>query len=220
MPWSIENNRDRIILKMQGNVVEAVYITQHYPQDDPRSKQNDPDNTFLLSVLLLRGTQSRSNNWGDSVSVFLYAAGYNTHSRSFSETYPIREFTNQLCGGTCSNTQHTQVVNHMECLDIKLEVRSTENWNNGHARIRCANVPWSLLGVGMMVALYADNKMTSVTPLGMCSYGSFDANVYLNPGLQVRLLINLPSVIMMTLTGGFLLTYLHLTLMSVCSSTL
>lgn len=143
---------------MQGNVVEAVFITQHYPQDDPRSKQYDPENTFLLSVNLLREIQSLSNNWGDSVSVFLYAAGYNTHSRSFSETYSMREFTNQMCGGKCANTQNTQVANHMECLDIKLEVRSTENWNNGYARIRCANVPRSLLGVGMMVALYADNK--------------------------------------------------------------
>lgn len=50
--------------------------------------------------------------------------------------------------------------------------------------------------MGMMGALYEDNKMTSVSPLGMCSYGSFDANVYLNPGLQVRPLINLHSVIM------------------------
>ena len=71
-----------------------------------------------------------------------------------------------------------------QCADIKLQVRTTYN---GYARMRWVNIPSNLLDVGTKLELYKDTYVLKSIPIEEHSYGFYDTNQYLNPGLQVRL---------------------------------
>ncbi|KAK6316295.1 hypothetical protein J4Q44_G00138190 [Coregonus suidteri] len=200
-PGNVERNRDRVVVRTSPNspLLEALYITQHYPLNDPRSNQYDPANTWRISPALLREIRSVSANRMDGLAVFLYIAGYDVDSRSFnqfcycsSSSTPIKTHQVEDAAGPRAHNESTAVKNrvtvsennnHLECYAIVLQVKSTDN---GYARIRWSNVPDSVLDLGVKVTLYNDD-MWLAHSIGKSSYGTFDTNQYLNHGLSVSL---------------------------------
>ncbi|XP_055753243.1 uncharacterized protein LOC129833034 [Salvelinus fontinalis] len=191
-PGNLERNMDRLVVRTSPNSrrLEAVYITQHIRG----SSEYDPYNTYQTSPALLREIRTLSQNRVDSVEVFLYAAGYNVDSRTFTwncyatdSTYTVED-AGRMTLNESPAMMKGAVVNdhHTECYAVVLQVKSTES---GYARLGWANVPDSLLDVGVMLALFNKdgNHLLSLS-LDMRSYGTYDTNQYLNHGLQVKLL--------------------------------
>nr|XP_046186837.1 uncharacterized protein LOC124015566 [Oncorhynchus gorbuscha] len=198
-PGNLERNMDRLVVRTSPNwpLLEAVYITQHYRRSseyDPHSSEYDPHNTYQISPALLREIRTVIHNRVDSVQAFLYAAGYDVHSMSFtqncyasSSTYKVEE-ADRMTLNESTAIMKEAVVNdhHTECYAVVIQVKSTES---GYARLGWANVPDSLLDVGVMLALFNNNGNNLFSlPLGTRSYGTYDSNQYLNHGLQVKLL--------------------------------
>nr|XP_046187141.1 uncharacterized protein LOC124015739 [Oncorhynchus gorbuscha] len=191
-PGNIERNMDRLVVRTSPNwpQLEAVYITQHYR----RSSEYDPHNTYQVSPALLREIRTIIRCGYNSVQAFLYAAGYDANSRSFTEkcyptgsTYKVEE-AGRMTLNESTAIMKEAVVNdhHTECYAVVLQVKSTES---GYARLGWANVPDSLLDVGVMLALFNNNGNNLLSrSLDKRSYGTYDSNQYLNHGLQVKLL--------------------------------
>nr|XP_029490977.1 uncharacterized protein LOC115109872 [Oncorhynchus nerka] len=191
-PGNLERNMDRLVVRTSPNspLLEAVYITQHYR----RSSEYDHKKTYQISPALLREIRTLSQNRVNSVDVFLYAAGYDVDSRTFTwncsatdSTYTVEDAVRMTLNESPAIMKGA-VVNdhHTECYAVVLQVKSTES---GYARLRWANVPDSLLNVGVMLALFnKDGKNLLSRSLDTRSYGTYDTNQYLNHGLQVNLL--------------------------------
>uniref|UniRef100_A0A3P9AG94 Uncharacterized protein n=2 Tax=Esox lucius TaxID=8010 RepID=A0A3P9AG94_ESOLU len=193
---SAERNRDRVVVRTSPNreYLEAVYITQRYPLNDPRSNQYDPQNTWRISPALLREIRNLSANRKDSLSVFLYTASYDVSSINFnkycyytgpdinidqveeaSAQQPPTESTAVNKRVSLSNSN-----NHVECNEIFLEVKATDK---GYARIRWSNIPDTLLDKGVQVNVCKDGSCLT-SPIDKRSYGTYDIRKYLNKGLS------------------------------------
>ncbi|XP_064842157.1 uncharacterized protein LOC135554065 [Oncorhynchus masou masou] len=198
-PGHLERNMDRIVVRTSPDrpLLEAVYITQHYRRSsghDPHGSEYDPQNTYQISPALLREIRTVIHNRVDSEQAFLYAAGYDVDSMLFtqncyatSSTYKVEE-ADRMTLNESTAIMKEAVVNdhHTECYAVVLQVKSTES---GYARLGWANVPDSLLDVGVMLALFNNNGNNLLSlSLGTRSYGTYDSNQYLNHGLQVKLL--------------------------------
>ncbi|XP_071241130.1 uncharacterized protein [Salvelinus alpinus] len=191
-PGNLERNMDRLVVRTCPNspLLEAVYITQQ----NQGSSEYDASNTYQISPALLREIRTLSQNRVDSVDVFLYAAGYNVDSRTFTwncyapdSTYTVED-AGRMTLNESTAIMKGAVVNdhHTECYAVVLQVKSTES---GYARLGWANIPDSLLDVGVMLALFNnDGKNLLSRSLDKRSYGTYDSNQYLNRGLQVKLL--------------------------------
>ncbi|XP_014059648.1 uncharacterized protein [Salmo salar] len=192
-PGNLERNMDRLVVRTHPNslLLEAVYITQHYRG----SNEYDPSNTYQISSALLREIRTLSNNRVDSVHAFLYAAGYDVDSTSFTQNcfatdspYMVED-AGRMTLNESTAIMKGAVVNdhHTECYAVVLQVKSTES---GYARLGWANVPDSLLDEGVMLALFINNAKNNLESLSLDkrSYGTYDTNQYLNHGLQVKLL--------------------------------
>ncbi|XP_028981083.2 uncharacterized protein LOC105009578 [Esox lucius] len=197
---SAERNRDRVVVRTSPNrqFLEALYITQHYPLNDPRSNQYDPQNTWRISPALLREIYTVSDNWVDGLSVFLYIAHYDGSSIYFNyycyDTGPdINIDQVEEASGQQPPTEYTAVNkrvtlsnndNHVKCYEILLEVKATDN---GYARIRWSNMPDTLLDKGVQVNVCKENGKCFTSPIISRSYGTYDTREYLNKGLSPRL---------------------------------
>lgn len=190
-----DRNRDRIVIRMRLNaqVVEGMYITQHLPN----SNLYDPDQSFSVSVTLLREIQLMSENRVNSLSTFLYESGYVVNSRAFSARCILPPNQWGFTEATAESAEAElktkwSADKHKECFEIQLQVRTT---SNGYARLKWDNIPVNLLGVGTKLQLYSDKLFREIT-IDQDSYGFYDSNQYLNPRLQVRLLTSTNSFIM------------------------
>ncbi|CAB1341738.1 unnamed protein product [Coregonus sp. 'balchen'] len=120
-PGNLERNRDRVVVRTSPNspLLEAVYITQHY------LRGNQP--------ALLREIRTLSQNWVDSVNVFLSTAGYNVKSRSFTQTCFTTDSTNKdEDAGRITLNESTAIMkwavvndHHTERYAVELQVKST-----------------------------------------------------------------------------------------------
>ncbi|XP_028981043.2 uncharacterized protein LOC114840866 [Esox lucius] len=196
---SAERNRDRVVVRTSPNreYLEAVYITQCYPLNDPRSNQYDPQNTWQISPALLREIRNLSANRKDSLSVFLYTASYDVSSINFNNycyyTGPdinidqVEETSGQQppidYPAVNKRVTLSNSYNHVECFEILLEVKATDN---GYARIRWSNIPDRLLDKGVQVNVCKDGSCLTL-PIDMRSYGTYDSGESLNKGLSPRL---------------------------------
>uniref|UniRef100_A0A4W5RV86 Uncharacterized protein n=1 Tax=Hucho hucho TaxID=62062 RepID=A0A4W5RV86_9TELE len=190
-PGNLERIMDRVVVRTSPNspLLEAVY-TQHYRG----GSEYDPTNTYQISPDLLREIRILSQNWVNSVDVFLYAAGYIVDSRSFTRNCSATDSTYKVeDAGRMTLNESTAIMkgavvndHHTECYAVVLKVKSTES---GYARLGWANVPDSLLDDGVMLALFNnDGKNLFSLSLDKRSYGTCDTKMCLNHGLQVKLL--------------------------------
>ncbi|XP_010863805.2 uncharacterized protein LOC105006810 [Esox lucius] len=195
-PDHAEANRDRVVVRTSPNspLLEALYITQHYPLGN----HYDPQNTWQISPALLGEIRNLLSNGVDSLSVFLYIANYDGSSMNFNNycyyTGPdININLVEEASGKQPPTDYTAVNkrvtlsnsnNHIECFEILLEVKAT---NKGYARIRWSNIPDRLLDKGVQVNVCEEDGKCFTSPIDKRSYGTYDTSEYLNKGLSPRL---------------------------------
>ncbi|XP_070989541.1 uncharacterized protein [Oncorhynchus clarkii lewisi] len=201
-----ENNRDRVILRVREDgsnqfIVDEVYVTQHYQQNENRGSGYDPANTYRVNVSLLRQIQ-RLATIGQNDIPRIYNVEINHNSLQDLENIwghtpglalllaIVLSLTLPKLKGRCARAVETQSV--MEDKDntlIKLEVKTTDR---GKARIIWSGIPKRLLDQRVMVVLHRNNNSDSKSELDSSSVGgkasgSYNTSVPLNPGLQVRL---------------------------------
>ncbi|XP_051797019.1 uncharacterized protein LOC127530240 [Acanthochromis polyacanthus] len=187
-----ERNRNRIIIRVReqnvGSTIDQVYITQHYETSDHMGTQYDPEETYQVTVNLLRRIREfpLEGNQMSTLADLTNRFGSNADNSQLRNL--IKTWKSLACLGLfliivieekhspaqrnnrpkpAARRNTDVVVNIPETRDFigcQLVVGSAEitlkvmAGTNGKARIVWDNVPRHLLNEGVMVALYKNNE--------------------------------------------------------------
>uniref|UniRef100_A0A3P8SLS2 Uncharacterized protein n=1 Tax=Amphiprion percula TaxID=161767 RepID=A0A3P8SLS2_AMPPE len=187
-----ERNRNRIIMRVReqnvGSTIDQVYITQHYETSDHQGTRYDPDQTYRITMNLLRQIREFPLE-GNRMSTL---TDLRNRFGSNADDSRLRSLSNTMGSLACLGLLLFIVIEEKHSAaqrnnrpkpaarrntDVVVNIPETTHFigfqgvvqsngitlkvttgTNGKARIVWDNVPRHLLNEGVMVALYKNNE--------------------------------------------------------------
>ncbi|KAK6305616.1 hypothetical protein J4Q44_G00243960 [Coregonus suidteri] len=190
----LENNRQRLILSVIRNHntfwLNQVYLTQHYLPNLGRNPVYDPQNTYHISLNLLKEIHTFQNPSTTDIQTRYNIFQIPNNKNRLQFLYIMSNFTKDIYSFCYLNPRQRRrrAVSNEECdnLKIKLEVKTA---SKGTARISWDDIPKKYLDQHPFVVLYQnkDSEIQLGNTMVNKASGNFTTTAALNPGLQVRL---------------------------------